>query len=156
MPTELDFITTADKPALCGISTPEWLDAAMVALNELGYKVHTAGTHADFMTRFLQNKYEVVVTEELFAAETIEENKSLRKLQNMSMNDRRHCSIVLLGDSVQTFNVLQAFQYSVHAVVNRSELFLLGQLIQKVVEDREFFWKNYYEAQTMLSQGAFI
>jgi len=155
MPTELDFITTADKPALLGLSTPEWLDTAMVALNEHGYKVHTAGTHADFMARFLQNKYEVVITEELFAANSFEENVTFHALQHMPMPQRRHCSIILLGDNVQTFNVLQAFQFSVHAVVNRSEIFLLGQLIQKVVEDREYFWKTYLEAQTMLTQAAY-
>ncbi len=155
MPTELDFITTTDKPALLGLSTPEWLDAAMVALNEHGYKVHTAGTHADFMARFLQNKYEVVITEELFASSVAAENTSLVALQNAPMPQRRHCSIILLGDTVQTFNVLQAYQLSVHAVVNRSEIFLLGQLIQKVVEDREYFLKTYLEAQTMLTQSIY-
>ncbi len=155
MPTELDFITTADKPALLGLSTPEWMDAAMVALNEHGYKVHTAGTHADFLTRFLQNKYEIVITEELFASDTPEENESLISLQNMQMEQRRHCSIILLGDSVQTFNVLEAYQRSVHAVVNRSETFLLSQLVQKVVEDREYFWKTFDETKTMLAQQAY-
>ena len=155
MPTELDFITTADKPALLGLSTPEWLDAAMVALNEHGYKVHTAGTHADFTARFLQNKYEIVITEELFASGSIAANTTLAQLQNLPMAQRRHCSIILLGDNVQTFNVMQAFQLSVHAVVNRSEIFLLGQLIQKVVEDREYFWKTYLEAQTMLTQSVY-
>lgn len=155
MPTELDFITTTDKPALLGLSTPEWLDAAMVALNEHGYKVHTAGTHADFTARFLQNKYEVVITEELFASSNAAENASLVALQNAPMPQRRHCSIILLGDTVQTFNVLQAYQLSVHAVVNRSEIFLLGQLIQKVVEDREYFLKTYLEAQTMLTQSIY-
>ena len=155
MPTELDFITTADKPALLGLSTPEWMDAAMVALNEHGYKVHTAGTHADFLTRFLQNKYDIVITEELFASDSAEENESLIGLQNMQMEQRRHCSMILLGDEVQTFNVLEAYQRSVHAVVNRSEIFLLGQLVQKVVEDREFFWKTFDETQTLLAQQAY-
>ena len=155
MPTELDFITTADKPALLGLSTPDWMDAAMVALNEHGYKVHTAGTHADFNTRFLQNKYEIVITEEKFACDSIEDNESLISLQNMQMEHRRHCSIILLGDEVQTFNVLEAYQRSVHAVVNRSETFLLGQLVQKVVEDREYFWKTFDETQTMIAQQAY-
>lgn len=155
MPTDLDFITTADKPALLGLSTPEWMDAAMVALNEHGYKVHTAGTHADFLTRFHQNKYEIAITEEKFACDSLEENESLASLQKMQMAERRHCSVILLGDDVQTFNVLEAFQRSVHAVVNRSETFLLGQLVQKVVEDREFFWKTYDEAQTLLAQQAY-
>lgn len=155
MPTDLDFITTADKPALLGLSTPEWLDAAMVALNEHGYKVHNAGTHADFMTRFQQNRYEIVITEELFASDRAEENTTLAWLQRLPMSQRRHTAIILLGDNVQTFNVLQAFQLSVHAVVNRSETFLLGQLIQKVVEDRDYFWKTFNEAQAMLAQSVY-
>ncbi len=155
MPTDLDFITTADKPALLGISTPEWMDAAMVALNEHGYKVHTAGTHADFLTRFRQNTYEILITEEKFACDEVEENESLIALQNMQMDERRHCSIILLGDDVQTFNVLEAYRRSVHAVVNRSEIFLLGQLVQKVVEDREYFWKTFDEAKTLLAQQAY-
>lgn len=148
-------MTTADKPALLGLSTPEWLDTAMVSLNEQGFKVHTAGTHADFMTRFQQTEYEIVIIEELFACDEIAANKTLSTLQHMPMNQRRHCSIILLGDQVQTFNVMQAFQLSVHAVVNRSETFLLGQLIQKVVEDREFFWRTFMEARTMVAQGAY-
>lgn len=127
----------------------------MVALNEHGYKVHTAGTHADFITRFLQNKYGIVVTEELFACDSLEENESLISLQKMQMEQRRHTSIILLGDGVQTFNVLEAFQRSVHAVVNRSEIFLLSQLVPKVVEDREYFWKTFDETKTMLAQQAY-
>ena len=54
MPTQFEFISTTDKPALLAFSTPEWLEAARTALNELGYKVHTAATHGDFLIRFSQ------------------------------------------------------------------------------------------------------
>ena len=42
MPEKFDFISATDKPALLAFSTPEWLETARSALNELGYKVHTA------------------------------------------------------------------------------------------------------------------
>ena len=147
MPANFDFISASDKPALLAFSTPEWLEAARTALNELGYKVHTAATHGDFLIRFSQIHYQVVIVEELFAANSPAENLTLHALQNMPMNQRRHATVLLFGNSFQTFTPLQAFQQSVHAVINNSELFLLKQLIEKAVADNTLFLHSFREAQ---------
>ena len=63
---------------------------------------------------------------------------------------RRQSTVILFGDSFQTFTPLQAFQQSVHAVINSSELFLLKQLIEKAVADNSLFLHSYREAQTRL------
>jgi len=153
MSEKFEFIGTNDKPALLAFSTPEWTDAARTALEELGYKVHTAATHGDFLVRFTQARYQVVVIEERFAANDITENLTLHAVQHMPMNERRHCTFVLFGESFQTFTPMQAFQQSVHAVINASELFLLKQLIEKTVADNNFFLNNYREAQTRVLAG---
>ena len=151
---KFDFISATDRPALLAFSTPEWLETAKTALQELGYKVHTAATHSDFLIRFSEIRYQVVIIEELFAATTREENLTLQTLQRMPMSQRRHATIVLLGDSFQTFTPMQAFQQSVHAVINSSELFLLKQLIEKTVADNTMFLHSYREAETsVLAQG---
>ncbi len=147
MSNKFDFVSTSDKPALLAFSTPEWLEAAKTALNELGYKVHTAATHGDFLIRFSQFRYQVVIVEELFAANTIAENLTLQALQHMPMGQRRHATVLLFGNSFQTFTPMQAFQQSVHAVINPSELFLLKQLIEKAVADNSLFLHSFYEAQ---------
>ena len=103
MADQFDFISATDKPALLAFSTPEWLEATRTALVELGYKVHTAATHGDFQVRFSQIRYQVVIVEELFAANTIDENLTLKGLQQMPMNQRRHATVLLLGDSFQTY-----------------------------------------------------
>ncbi|HZV33588.1 MAG TPA: hypothetical protein VFB72_03355 [Verrucomicrobiae bacterium] len=154
MADEFDFITAADKPALLAFSTPDWLEVARASLLELGYKVHTAATHSDFLIRFTQIRYQVVVIEELFAANTIDENLSLFNLQNMPMNQRRHAATVLIGHSFQTFTPMQAFQFSVSSVINASELFLLKQLIEKSVADHTFFFHSFREAQASLFRQA--
>lgn len=151
---EFDFISTKDKPALLAFSTPDWLEAARSALAELGYKVHTAATHGDFLIRFSQIQYQVVIVEETFAANDITENRTLTALQNMPMAQRRHSTILLIGNSFQTFTPMQAFQQSVHAVINSSELFLLKQLVEKTIADNEVFLHSYREAQAhVYSQG---
>jgi hypothetical protein len=147
MADKFDFISATDKPALLAFSTPTWLDMAKQALTDLGYKVHTAATHGDFLVRFNQVRYQVVIVEELFAANTIAENLTLQALQNMATSQRRHSTILLLGDSFQTFTPMQAFQQSVHAVINSSELFLLPQLIEKAVADNTIFLHSFFESQ---------
>lgn len=144
--SNFDFISTSDKPALLAFSTPEWLDTARTALAELGYKVHTAATHGDFLIRFSQVRYQIVVVEECFAANSIAENLTLLALQEMPMSQRRHATVLLFGDSFQTFTPMQAFQFSVHAVINSSELFLFKQLIEKAIADNTLFMHSYREA----------
>src|SRR5256885_3224144 len=153
MSNKFDFISATDKPALLAFSTPEWLDSAKAALTELGYKVHTAATHSDFLIRFSQIRYQVVIVEELFAANNIGENLTLQALQHMPMGQRRHATVILLGDAFQTFTPMQAFQQSVHAVVNSSELFLIKQLIEKAVADNTLFLHTYREAQNRVLAG---
>jgi hypothetical protein len=150
MPDEFDFISATDKPALLAFSTPEWLDTTKAALTELGFKVHTAATHSDFLIRFSQFRYQVVILEELFAANSIDENSTLHTLQQMPMNQRRHATVILLGTSFQTFTPMQAFQQSVNAVINPSEIFLLKQLLEKAVADNSSFLHSYREAQASL------
>lgn len=148
MSDSFEFISTTDKPALLAFSTPEWMEEARTALMELGYKAHTAATHGDFLVRFAQAHYQVVILEERFAANDISENLTLQAIQNMPMSQRRHAVFILFGESFQTFTPLQAFQQSVHAVINSSELFLLKQLIEKTVTDTNFFLTNFRDAQT--------
>jgi len=150
MSDQFDFISATDKPALLAFSTPEWLESMRGALQELGYKVHTAATHSDFVIRFSQVRYQVVIVEERFACNTLDENQTLKAIQVMPMNQRRHATILLVGDSFQTFTPMQAYQNSVHAVISSSELFLAKQLIEKSVADNAMFLHSFTEVQSRL------
>lgn len=153
MSSDFEFISASDKPALIAFSNPSWLEAARGALVELGYKVHTAATHSDFLTRFAQVRYQVVILEESFAANDISENHTLGALQQMPMHERRHTTVILLGDSFTTFTPMEAFQQSVNAVINTSEIFLLKQLIEKTVAESSLFLHGYREAHARVTSG---
>ncbi|MGC9941978.1 MAG: hypothetical protein ABSE48_09090 [Verrucomicrobiota bacterium] len=148
-----DFVSKTDKPALIAFSTPEWLDSAKTALLELGYKVHTAATHSDFLIRFTSTQYQVVLIEELFGANKLEENLTLKSVQDMAIGQRRHATVLLVGESFQTFVPMEAYKHSVHAVINSSELFLLKQLVEKAVSDNDAFLHSFREVQARLFSG---
>ena len=153
MNPSFDFVSKTDKPALIAFTTPEWLESAKAALMELGYKVHTAATHSDFLIRFTSTQYQVVLIEELFGANTFEENLTLKAVQDMSIGQRRHATILLVGESFQTFVPMEAFRHSVHAVINSSELFLLKQLVEKAVADNDSFLRSFRDVQARLFSG---
>ena len=150
MDLDLELVSSADKPALLALSTLEWLATTKQVLNEMGYKVHSAGNHEDFLLRFGRVQYQIVIVEELFAASTAEENLALKQLQHMPMVQRRNSVSILIGGYCQTLNPMQAFQQGVHSVVNPSEVFLLIQLIQKAVADNDIFLHSFRQAQNRL------
>ncbi|MEO7299918.1 MAG: hypothetical protein ABI042_15225 [Verrucomicrobiota bacterium] len=154
MSHQFDFISATDKPALLAITSPEWLAAAETALNALDYKVHKINHHLEFAGRYSQVAYQLAVVEEKFGSASAAENLTLSQLQSMPMNQRRHTTIILVGDSFETLNALQAFQQSVHAVIHISEIALLAQIVQKVVTDNDAFLKNFREAELRVAHAA--
>ena len=154
MSDKFDFISATDKPALLAFSTPEWLETAELRSDRTRLQGPHRGDARRFLVRFSQIRYQVVIVEELFAANDISENLTLQALQAMPMGQRRHATVILFGNSFQTFTPMQAFQQSVHAVINTSELFLLKQLIEKAVADNNLFLHSFREAHTRAFAGA--
>jgi len=158
MISEAEFVGLNDRPALLALSTPEWIDAARTVLSEVDYKVHAASNHDDFIVRYGRIQYQVVLMEELFCANAPEENLTLQYVQGLPMAQRRHTVFILLGNEFSTLNTLQAFQQSVHAVINRDEMAMLGPtvlgpIIQRVVADNDLFLHTYRETQLQISQA---
>lgn len=153
MPEEFEFLGPNDKPALLAISNPDLLVATKTALIGLGYKVHVANSPEEFASRFAQVQYQVVVFEECFACALPEENVTLQNFQTMQMSLRRHVTSFLIGMSFQTLNTMQAYQQSVHVVINPADLETLGQIIQKCVPENDLFLHAYRDTQRIIAQG---
>lgn len=154
MSMEFEFIRPEDKPALLGITNPDYLAIAQAVLGELEYKIHIPLTHEDFLLRFAQIQYQVVLIEECFQCAGPEENISLRALQSMSMPLRRHATILLIGSDFQTMNPMEGFQQSVHAVINPTDLLNLSGVIQKVTADNSIFLHIYFETMRQMNSSA--
>jgi PleD family two-component response regulator len=149
---EQQVVGTQEKPALAACSKPSLNQAVQRALRALDYKVHAVSDHKAFLSNFNQNRYKVVVLEELFASKKAGENESLLTLQSMPVALRRHATIILLGESFTTFDAMQAFRNSVHAVVNVSEIAVLKHLVARAVEDNDLFLHNYREVQSFVTR----
>jgi hypothetical protein len=153
MGLDFEILAPGDRPALLGISSRDVLDYAEGVLSQMGYKVHSASTHDEFLERYGRVQYEFVFLEDRFGGVLPEQNKALSTLQSMPMGLRRHSTVLLLSDSLETLNSLHAFQQSVHAIVNRVDLDKLLLLIQQVVNDNLTFLSVYRDVQSRINQG---
>lgn len=150
---DFEFLRPTDKPAILGLSTMEYLSTSRSVLHELDYKVHHSGDHEDFVSRFGQIPYQVAIIEERFSCVAIEENLALSRLQFMPMNQRRHAVTLLIGESFQSLNTMQAFNQSVHAVLNPMDLGSLKQVLQQIISEHELFLSVYRDTQQRMAQG---
>ncbi|HTG44840.1 MAG TPA: hypothetical protein VK633_09940 [Verrucomicrobiae bacterium] len=153
MAIELEILAPGDRPALLGLSSPDLLDYARGVLDQMGYKVHAASTHDEFLERFGRVQYELVFIEDSFGGVLPEQNAALTTLQNMAMPLRRHATVLLLSEVAQTLNPLQAFQQSVHAIIHRADMDKFMLLVQQVVNDNLTFLGVYRDVQARLAQG---
>jgi hypothetical protein len=153
MAIDLDFLNPSYKPALLALSAQDVITACKDILRELNYKVLVAASHEDFTARFNNIQFQVVILEEDFASHTAGGNLTLRTLQRLPMQQRRHATIVLLGHNFQTLHTLQAYAHSVHAVVNWADLGSLSQIIQQVVAENTLFLNVFREAQLRVGSG---
>ncbi len=150
---EFEFIRPEDKPALLAMCNEEWTASVKAVVDELGYKSLEAANEADFLTRFSSIQFQLVIIDELFCAASPAENTTLQSLQVMPMSVRRHATVILIGDSFQTMHPLQAFQQSVHAVVNRADAATLAQIIQPVIADNALFLHTFRDTQRRIAEG---
>ena len=149
MAIELDILSPTDRPALLGVSAPDMQDYARGVLDQLGYKVHVAANAEEFLDRFGRVQYQLVLLDDNFGGET----PALNTVQWMAMPLRRHATICVLGDSYQTLDPLQAFQQSVHAVINRVDADKLMLILQQVIGDNASFLSTYRDVQAQMAQG---
>jgi hypothetical protein len=148
---DFEILSPDDKPALLALSTPGYVAAAMTSLTTLGYKVHVARDHEDFLLRFSRIQYPLVLFEEQFACPSPGENTALFELQRMPMNLRRHAVTLLIGSQFQTLHPLQAFQQSVHAVINQADLDKLAKVLPQLVFEQEQFLRMFRDTERRLA-----
>jgi DNA-binding NtrC family response regulator len=153
MSLDLEILAPTDRPVLLGISSPDILDYARGVLDQMGYKVHTAINHEEFLDRFARVNYEIILLEDTFGGVLPEHNTALSTLQLMPMALRRHATVLLVSDTLPSLDAMQAFHQSVHATINRADMDKLMLIIQQVVNDNTLFLNTYRDVHSRIAQG---
>lgn len=153
MSLDLEILSPTDRPVLLGISSADILEYARGVLDQMGYKVHTAINHEEFLDRFARVQYEIILLEDTFGGVLPEQNTALSTLQSMPMSVRRHATVLLVSDMLPSLDAMHAFHQSVHATVNRADMDKLMLIVQQVVNDNTLFLNTYRDVSSRIAQG---
>jgi hypothetical protein len=145
--SKMDFFEVA---LIC--SDPSTGEAVRATLRELGYKFHTAETGEMAVERMRYTQYDVIVIQENFAGSSLRSNAVLNFLAPLPMAQRRYSFTCVIGPSFKTLDAMQAFQQSVHVVVNPSDLANLTAILKKGIAEFENLYRVYKETFAALGE----
>jgi len=130
------------KLAMVCLTTPAATEQAKSQVATMGYTVRTPATPDEALQRIQQEKFEVVLVDELFGGST-EANVLYTTLRSMLMPLRRHMCIGLVGKNFKTFDNMTAFAKSVTFVVAESDLGRIKEVLQRGMAENDEFYKIF-------------
>ena len=141
----LDFFELGDKTSLI-CADPLTTETVRNTLKSLGYKSHTAETSESAIDRLHYTAYDIVIIHENFAGSSLRSNALLSYLATLPMPQRRNSFVCLIGDSLRTFDAMEAFAQSVHVVVHPMDLPNFAAILRKCIAEFELLYKVYKDA----------
>jgi len=148
----IDLFEPGDKTSLVCLDVPEMQRLVVENLSELQYKIHTGLFVEDILVKLQTHTYDVVIFSEHFNGADLKNNPILQATLEISPNNRRQQTIVLVGSSVHTDSEMEAWQYSVDLTVNLADVPNLKHVLRRAVQRTRAFYDPYVEAMT--SAGA--
>jgi hypothetical protein len=108
----------------------------------MGYTVRTPATPDEALQRIQQEKFEVVLIDELFGG-SAEANTLYTTIRSMVMPLRRHMCVGLVGKNFKTFDNMTAFAKSVTFVVAENDLGRIKEVVQRGMAENDEFYKTF-------------
>jgi hypothetical protein len=142
----LEVLEEGAMGALVCVDDPGRLKAVKEALDELNYFSSVASSVKEALSKLRYNHYDLVMLDEEFCGETVENNTILRYLQPMPMSTRRQIFLMLISKQVRTLDNLMAFANSVNAIINVEDVEKVKLVLERALAEHRRFYKVYVES----------
>jgi hypothetical protein len=140
----MGFFEVGDRTSLI-CADAETTAIVKETLRDLGFKFHTAETPETAIERMRYTNYDCIVIHENFGGSSLHSNSILSYLRPLSMAQRRHWFVCLVGPSFKTLDAMQAFSQSVHLVMNPADLPNLTAILKKGMAEFELLYRSYWD-----------
>jgi len=132
-----DKIGREDRGALLCCHEPAYADYLAAKLREMGYKLHWGAGHADAIHRLAARSYHVTVVLENLEGCALAHNTLLEYLADLPTDQRRATYVVLLCQSFNTGDELEAYAHSVDQVISYQDISQFESLVAPALEEHE-------------------
>jgi hypothetical protein len=122
------------------------------ALVSLNFNVIEAATSKEALRYTTFHTFNVIVVNENFGIEKDGVNKVLIYLEHLTMSVRRKIFVVLISPTFATMDYMNSLNKSVNLIINANEISGVGLILNKEIEENEYFYHVFKEYQRKLGK----
>ena len=141
-----DFLEEGVETALICEEHPSDRTNLRTALEGMGYQTVEQTTAREALKQMRFHVFDVIVLNEHFDAEGLEDSPVLEYLNALPMSIRRRIFVTLVTERFRTMDNMIAFNKSVNLVVNLNDLSALGKVLRSTLADHTEFYRVYKES----------
>ncbi|MFA4915738.1 MAG: hypothetical protein WC560_03605 [Syntrophales bacterium] len=140
-----DFLEAGGETALICEADPSMREKITNALESLGYQITEPASTRDALKRMRFHVYNLVILNQTFDTEDLNNNDVLNYLNTLSMSTRRQIFVALVTDRFRTMDNMAAFNMSVNLVINSNDINDIGPIIERGTTDNKAFYHVFRE-----------
>jgi predicted Zn finger-like uncharacterized protein len=141
-----DFLEEGVETALICEEHPSVRTNLRTALDGMGYQTVEQTTAREALKQMRFHVFDVIVLNEHFDAEGLEDSPVLEYLNALAMSIRRRIFVTLVTERFRTMDNMIAFNKSVNLVVNLNDLSAFGKVLRSTIADHTEFYRVYKES----------
>ena len=143
--SSLEVVEEGVKTSLLCISDPARMEIAEEILRQLDYFVSKAVRGAAALVKLHQNRYDLVIVDELFDGAKASDNIFLHHLQLLPMHVRRTFFMCLLSETLPSLDRFMAFRLGVDMILNVADLDKIKIILVREMRGHSAFYKVYHD-----------
>lgn len=141
-----DFIEEEGLMAMVCMEDSSAKKEASKVLEYMDYSVFTPENNNQALRELrMRGDFSMIVVEENFCCEGINNNPVLRYIKRLPMRDRREVFVVIVSENRRTFERKDAFVHSANIIINIGHMQKFEDFVKKGLTENENFYRNFKE-----------
>jgi CheY-like chemotaxis protein len=141
-----DFIEEEGNTALVCEQDPDIRKKVIDALDIMEYHITVAESGRDALKKMRYYVYDLIVINETFNSDSPDSNMVMLFLERLPMSIRRSTFFIMVSNRFRTLDLMQAFRYSVHIVINSKNIDDFAKIVSRGITDNGLFYQVLNES----------
>jgi predicted Zn finger-like uncharacterized protein len=148
-----DYLISGVKTALVCESDPGIVSKLRFALKQMGYHAIETENAIDALKKMRFHSFDLIVVNELFDTESVDDHPILTFLNELVMSVRRNIFVALITNRFRTMDNMAAFNKSVNVVVHTKNLDEIGKILRRAIDENQAFYTVFQESVIATGRG---
>lgn len=139
----LDMVDEDVRTALVCFSNPGRAEKVRSVVSQMGFHAVVAQSASLAIKKLQNNRYDLIVFEEMFDSKKPSENLFLHHIQLLPMHGRRKFFVCLVSEKQATLDQMLAFRIGVDLIFNAKDLEKMKVILTRAIKDQQGIYRVF-------------